>query len=69
MSVHAAIAHEAGVPVIVDATTATPYLNRPIDWGADIVVHSATKYIGGHGTSIGGLPSCRAVAIAPCVRR
>jgi O-acetylhomoserine (thiol)-lyase len=51
----AAIAHEAGVPVIVDATTATPYLNRPIDWGADIVVHSATKYIGGHGTSIGGL--------------
>jgi O-acetylhomoserine (thiol)-lyase len=51
----AAIAHEAGVPVIVDATTATPYLNRPLDWGADIVVHSATKYIGGHGTSIGGL--------------
>jgi O-acetylhomoserine (thiol)-lyase len=51
----AAIAHEAGVPVIVDATTATPYLSRPIDWGADIVVHSATKYIGGHGTSIGGL--------------
>jgi len=51
----AAIAHEQGVPVIVDATTATPYLNRPIDWGADIVVHSATKYIGGHGTSIGGL--------------
>jgi O-acetylhomoserine (thiol)-lyase len=51
----AAIAHEQGVPVIVDATTATPYLNRPINWGADIVVHSATKYIGGHGTSIGGL--------------
>ena len=51
----AAIAHEQGVPVIVDATTATPYLNRPFDWGADIVVHSATKYIGGHGTSIGGL--------------
>jgi O-acetylhomoserine (thiol)-lyase len=51
----AAIAHEAGVPVIVDATTATPYLSQPIDWGADIVVHSATKYIGGHGTSIGGL--------------
>jgi O-acetylhomoserine (thiol)-lyase len=51
----AAIAHAHGVPVIVDATTATPYLSRPIDWGADIVVHSATKYIGGHGTSIGGL--------------
>jgi O-acetylhomoserine (thiol)-lyase len=51
----AAIAHAQGVPVIVDATTATPYLNRPIDWGADIVVHSATKYIGGHGTAIGGL--------------
>ncbi len=51
----AAIAHAHGVPVIVDATTATPYLNRPIDYGADIVVHSATKYIGGHGTAIGGL--------------
>ena len=50
-----AIAHEQGVPVIVDATTATPYLCRPFDWGADIVVHSATKYLGGHGTSIGGL--------------
>jgi O-acetylhomoserine (thiol)-lyase len=51
----AAIAHEQGVPVIVDSTTATPYLCRPFDWGADIVIHSATKYIGGHGTSIGGL--------------
>lgn len=50
-----AIAHAQGVPVIVDATTATPYLNRPFEWGADIVVHSATKYIGGHGTTIGGL--------------
>jgi O-acetylhomoserine (thiol)-lyase len=50
-----AIAHEAGVPVIVDSTTATPYLCRPFDFGADIVVHSATKYLGGHGTSIGGL--------------
>jgi O-acetylhomoserine (thiol)-lyase len=50
-----AIAHEQGVPVIVDSTTATPYLCRPFEWGADIVVHSATKYIGGHGTSIGGL--------------
>lgn len=51
----AAVAHEAGVPVIVDATTVTPYLWKPIEHGADIVVHSATKYIGGHGTSIGGL--------------
>jgi O-acetylhomoserine (thiol)-lyase len=51
----AAIAHEQGVPVIVDSTTATPYLCRPFDWGADVVVHSATKYLGGHGTSIGGL--------------
>ncbi|KAB8142699.1 homocysteine synthase [Chloroflexia bacterium SDU3-3] len=51
----AAIAHEKGVPVIVDSTTATPYLCRPFEWGADIVVHSATKYLGGHGTSIGGL--------------
>jgi O-acetylhomoserine (thiol)-lyase len=51
----AAIAHERGVPVIVDSTTATPYLSRPFEWGADIVIHSATKYIGGHGNSIGGL--------------
>jgi O-acetylhomoserine (thiol)-lyase len=50
-----AIAHEHGVPVMVDSTTATPALCRPIEWGADIVMHSATKYIGGHGTSIGGL--------------
>ncbi len=50
-----AIAHEQGVPVIVDATTASPALCRPLDWGADIVLHSATKYIGGHGTSIGGV--------------
>ena len=50
-----AIAHEQGVPVIVDSTTATPYLCKPFEWGADIIVHSATKYIGGHGTSIGGL--------------
>jgi O-acetylhomoserine (thiol)-lyase len=49
------IAHEQGVPVIVDATTATPYLCKPFDWGADIVVHSATMYLGGHGSSIGGL--------------
>ena len=51
----AAIAHEAGVPLIVDNTMATPYLIRPFDHGADIVVHSATKFIGGHGTSIGGV--------------
>ena len=49
------IAHEAGVPLIIDNTFATPYLCRPIDFGADIVVHSATKFIGGHGTSIGGV--------------
>lgn len=49
------VAHEAGVPLIVDNTVATPYLIRPFEWGADIVVHSATKFIGGHGTSIGGL--------------
>lgn len=51
----AAIAHEHGIPLIVDNTFATPYLCRPIEWGADIVVHSATKWIGGHGTSIGGI--------------
>ncbi len=51
----AKIAHEAGVPLIVDSTFATPYLCRPFDYGADVVVHSATKYIGGHGTSIGGV--------------
>ena len=49
-----ALAHEIGVPLIVDNTVATPYLIRPIEWGADIVVHSATKYIGGHGTAIAG---------------
>ena len=51
----AAIAHEAGVPLVIDSTFATPYLCRPFDWGADIVVHSTTKFIGGHGTSIGGV--------------
>jgi len=51
----AALAHEIGVPLIVDNTAATPYLLRPFEHGADIVVHSATKYIGGHGTSIGGV--------------
>ncbi|MBO9323633.1 MAG: homocysteine synthase [Roseiflexus sp.] len=51
----AGIAHERGVAVMVDSTTATPYLCRPFEWGADIVIHSATKYLGGHGTSIAGL--------------
>lgn len=51
----AAIAHENGIPLIVDNTFGTPYLIRPIEFGADVVVHSATKFIGGHGTSIGGV--------------
>lgn len=51
----AKIAHEAGVPLIVDNTLATPYLCRPFDWGADIIVHSATKFLGGHGNSICGV--------------
>ena len=50
----AAIAHDAGIPFMVDNTVPSPYLCRPFEWGADIVVHSATKYIGGHGTSMGG---------------
>jgi O-acetylhomoserine (thiol)-lyase len=51
----AEIAHAHGIPVIVDNTVPSPYLCRPIEWGADIVVHSLTKYIGGHGTIIGGI--------------
>ncbi len=51
----AGIAHRAGIPLVVDSTFATPYLVRPLEWGADIVVHSATKFIGGHGTAIGGV--------------
>lgn len=51
----ASIAHEAGVPLVVDNTVASPYLLKPIKHGADIVVHSLTKFIGGHGTSIGGI--------------
>jgi O-acetylhomoserine (thiol)-lyase len=51
----AAIAHKAGIPLIVDNTMATPYLIRPFEQGADIIVHSATKFLGGHGNSIGGL--------------
>jgi len=51
----ASIAHDHHLPLIVDNTFATPYLCRPMEWGADIVIHSATKFIGGHGTSIGGV--------------
>jgi O-acetylhomoserine (thiol)-lyase len=51
----ARVAHEVGVPLVVDNTVATPYLVRPFEWGADIVVHSTTKYLGGHGTAIGGV--------------
>ena len=51
----AAIAKEAGVPLAIDNTALSPILNRPLEWGANIVVHSTTKYIGGHGTSIGGI--------------
>lgn len=51
----AKIAHKHGIPLVVDSTFATPYLVRPIEYGADIVVHSATKFIGGHGTAIGGV--------------
>ena len=51
----AGVAHAAEVPLIVDNTVPTPYLVRPFEWGADIVVHSTTKYLGGHGTSIGGV--------------
>ncbi len=50
-----ALAHEAGLPVVVDNTFGTPYLFRPFEHGADIVVHSATKFIGGHGTTLGGI--------------
>jgi O-acetylhomoserine (thiol)-lyase len=51
----AKIAHENGIPLIIDNTFASPYLVNPIKWGADIVIHSATKFIGGHGTSMGGV--------------
>ena len=51
----AEVAREWGVPLVVDNTLATPYLCRPFDWGADIVVHSATKYLGGHGNTMGGV--------------
>lgn len=51
----AAVAHAAGVPLVVDATLATPYLARPLEHGADIVIHSVTKFLGGHGTTLGGV--------------
>ena len=51
----AAVAHRHNIPLVVDNTFATPYLVRPLEWGADVVVHSATKFIGGHGTAIGGV--------------
>jgi O-acetylhomoserine (thiol)-lyase len=49
------VAHAHGIPLIIDSTIATPFLNRPIEWGADIVTHSATKFLGGHGTTLGGV--------------
>lgn len=55
IEVVAEIAHENGIPLIIDNTFATPFITKPISWGADIVVHSATKWIGGHGTTIGGV--------------
>jgi O-acetylhomoserine (thiol)-lyase len=51
----AAIAKEYGIPLVIDSTFATPYLCRPFEWGANIITHSTTKFIGGHGTSIGGI--------------
>jgi len=51
----AEVAHAHHIPLIVDSTVATPYLNRPIEWGADVVIHSATKFLGGHGTTLGGV--------------
>ena len=51
----AAAAHEAGVPLLIDNTFATPYLFRPFEWGADLVYHSATKFLGGHGVALGGV--------------
>ena len=51
----AKIAHDMGIPLVIDNTFATPYVTRPIEYGADVVVHSLTKFMGGHGTSIGGI--------------
>jgi O-acetylhomoserine (thiol)-lyase len=51
----AEVAHAHHLPLIIDSTIATPYLNRPLEWGADVVIHSATKFLGGHGTTLGGV--------------
>ncbi|MEV8237114.1 O-acetylhomoserine aminocarboxypropyltransferase/cysteine synthase family protein [Rhodococcus sp. NPDC077669] len=51
----AAVAHDHGIPLVVDATMATPWLSRPIEFGADLVIHSATKFLGGHGSTLGGV--------------
>ena len=51
----AEIAHAAGLPLLIDSTFATPYLFRPLEWGADLIMHSATKFLGGHGVAIGGV--------------
>src|SRR5690606_22216095 len=51
----AQVAHDAGVPLVIDATLSTPYLCRPLEHGADIVIHSVTKFLGGHGTTLGGV--------------
>lgn len=51
----AEVAHAHGIPLIIDSTLSSPYLNRPFEWGADIITHSATKFIGGHGTTLGGV--------------
>jgi O-acetylhomoserine (thiol)-lyase len=61
----AKIAQKANIPLIVDNTLATPYLCRPFEFGADIIVHSATKFLGGHGNSIGGLSSTAASSTGP----
>ena len=55
LEVVSGIAHDAGIPLLIDATFNTPFLCRPFDWGADLIMHSATKWIGGHGIAIGGL--------------
>ena len=60
-----AVAHEAGIPLVVDSTLATPYLVRPIEHGADIVIHSATKFISGHGDAPGGVAVGRAELLGP----
>ncbi|MEJ1230463.1 MAG: PLP-dependent transferase [Galbitalea sp.] len=69
----AEVAHAHHLPLIIDSTIATPYLNRPLEWGADVVIHSATKFLGGHGTTLGASSSRAAVPLGqralPQVRR